>query len=80
VRRRLPDENAFVEIRNQSNDLIGSGSTGSDSVGDQCRVAFTIEDLPKADFYQVKIGTHGGPSYTYDELQSHDWELNLSLD
>jgi hypothetical protein len=42
-------------------------------------VSFTVADLDKARFYQVKIGTHGGPSYTYDEVKAMDWSLALSL-
>jgi hypothetical protein len=73
--------NASVEIRDESNKLIGSGSTGSDEEpGPGCGVSFVIENLPKASFYQIQVGTHGAPSYTYDQLQKSDWEISLSLD
>jgi hypothetical protein len=74
-------ENASVEVRDENGTLIGSGFTSSDQItaGSACRVDFQVDDIPKADFYQVKIGTHGGPSYTYEQLSSQDWFLSLTL-
>jgi hypothetical protein len=73
-------EETAIEIRNESNTIIGNGSTGADQdSSSRCQVGFTVTDLPKADFYQIKIGTHGGPSYTLDELEANDWNLSLSL-
>jgi hypothetical protein len=46
--------------------LIGSTTTGfDDRDAAQCSVTFTV-DVPKAD-YQFKIGTHAGPSYSFDD-------------
>jgi hypothetical protein len=73
-------EFASVSVRNEADKLIGSGSTGGDeSTIGGCEVTFTIEDVPRADFYQVEIGTHGGPSYSYAEMQQANWDLQLSL-
>ncbi len=73
-------ENASVEIRDEKDKLIGSGSTGFDvSSGSGCKVEFTIPDVPKATFYQVTIGTHGGPSYSYQDMKSANWTIDLSL-
>jgi hypothetical protein len=74
--------NANIEVKDQAGKLIGAGTTGSNnglaSAGG-CEVSFVIDNLPKANFYQVTIGTHGGPSYTYDELAALHWQLDLSL-
>jgi hypothetical protein len=73
--------NASVEIRDEKDKLIGSGTTSSNvNSGAGCRVTFTVQDVPKANFYQVTIGTHGGPSYSYSEMKSNNWTLDLSLD
>jgi hypothetical protein len=59
--------------------LIGSTTTGfDDRDAAQCSVTFAV-DVPKADYYQFKIGTHAGPSYSFDEMESNDWQLDLSL-
>ena len=72
--------NASVEIRDESDTLIGSGSTGiNEDFGGKCSVSFQIENVPKAEFYQFKVGTHGAPTYTYEEMQAQDWDLSLSL-
>ena len=72
-------EFASVDVRDQNDRLIGSGSTSSDQGGSSCVVRFDV-DVPKANFYQIKIGTHGGPSYSFEDLQTNDFELQLSLD
>ena len=74
-------ENANVELRDQSNKLIGSTVTGSRwvSLSDECKVDFRIEDVPRSDFYQLTVGTHGPPSYTYEDLTAQDWSISLSL-
>jgi hypothetical protein len=72
--------NANVEFRNESETLIGSSSTGENQdFGGKCRVLFEIADVPKAEFYQLKVGTHGAPTYTYEEMQAQNWNLSLSL-
>lgn len=72
--------NATVEIRSENQTLIGSGTT---SVGEpgfvRCQSSFTVEGLPKAKFYDITIGTHGGPSYTLQEMISRHWNVALSL-
>lgn len=73
-------ENASVEVRDEDEKLIGSSTTGFDtSTGSGCEVEFTVRGVPKASFYQITIGTHGGPSYSYADMRSNNWHLALSL-
>ncbi len=74
-------EFATVEVRDQSGKLIGSSTTsGNNSNGSYgCSVSFDVE-VPKATFYQTEIGTHGGPSYSFEEMEGLQWQLDLSLD
>jgi hypothetical protein len=44
-----------------------------------CRVSFVVRELSRADFYRVQIGTHGGPSYSHDDLDAQEFELALTL-
>jgi hypothetical protein len=72
---------APVEVRDEGDKLIGSSRTRFDTfVGARCVVTFTIQRLPEADFYQIEIGTHGGPSYTFQELEAANWEIEVTLD
>jgi hypothetical protein len=72
-------EYANVEVRDQNDRLIGSATTGGDTAdGFGCEVSFDV-DVPKATFYQVTVGTHRGPSYSFEELQAQDFALDLSL-
>lgn len=86
-------DGAAVEVRDEHNTLIGTGSTTAhevDSGGYRevgpghyirtvCVGTFTVEGLPKAAFYQVRVGTHGGPAHSFDELQAAGWHLDLNL-
>jgi hypothetical protein len=73
-------EFASVEIRDQQDRLIGSTSTSGDSGGSgSCSVDFEVE-VPKATFYQITVGTHGGPSYSFEEMQANNFFVELSLD
>lgn len=43
-----------------------------------CNVSFSTM-VPRAQFYHVKIGTHDGPSYTFDQMQQMGWMIALYL-
>lgn len=72
-------EYANIYVRNQSDELIGSGTTtGNTSSGFDCEVSFDI-DVPRASFYTLKIGSHDGPAYSFEEMTANGWSLSLSL-
>jgi hypothetical protein len=72
-------EYASVDVRDQNDKLIGSATTSGDTgSGFGCEVDFDVE-VPKATYYQVTVGTHGGPSYSFEELQAQNWRLDLTL-
>ncbi|MBA3738743.1 MAG: hypothetical protein H0W97_09245 [Actinobacteria bacterium] len=82
-------EFADVELRNASGEIIGSATTSEDKATDlpgnvsdddpTCRVEFAIDDVPDSTFYELKIGSHDGPTYSADELEQQDWHVELSL-
>lgn len=70
-----------VMVRNESNTIVGTGTTDdhdSSTTVPGCTVHFTVSVGP-AQFYQLQIGTHAGPSYTFDELQQANWTIALKL-
>jgi hypothetical protein len=72
-------ENANVFVRNQANEVIGSTTSSSDiSSGYDCEVSFAV-DVPSATFYTVKVGTHEGPAWSFQELNARNWQVDLSL-
>lgn len=43
-----------------------------------CEVQFSGY-VGRAKMYQLTIGTHHGPAYTFDEMQQMRWNLDLHL-
>jgi len=71
-------DHAPVQVMDESGTLIGTTTTSGD-VGPLCTVTFSVSGLPTAKFYEVTIGTHQGPSYSYEELEASDWVIALEL-
>jgi hypothetical protein len=69
-----------IYVRNQSDELIGSGTTTGDLSSSElrCEVSFAL-DVPKATFYTIKIGSHDGPAYSFEEMTANGWSESLSL-
>jgi hypothetical protein len=57
----------------------GAATSFDSGSGPGCTVNFRVTDVPKASFYQITIGTHGGPSYIYSDMMAAGWNLDLSL-
>lgn len=78
-----------AELRNGSGDLVAKTETSEDlavklegNVGADdpaCRVEFTFDDVPKADFYELTIGQYPGPTWSIEELERMDWQVELTL-
>lgn len=72
-------ENASVEITDETGALIAATSTGFDAAaGGNCYVTWSAE-VPDAEFYQLEVGTHGAPSYSFEEMERMNWTVRLSL-
>jgi hypothetical protein len=52
---------------------LGRGQSGA-----ECRVQFQ-SPVPVAKFYQITIGTHSAPSYSFDEMHSRSFAVDLDL-
>jgi hypothetical protein len=72
--------NASITIRDESDKIIAVGTTDQAELkGSGCVATFTVTKVPKAKFYQIKIGTHNGPTYSFEDLQAEGWTLKLFL-
>lgn len=73
-------EHADVTLADGEGTIIGATTTSRDEDSPYpCEVTFTIRDVPEVAFYQITIGTHGGPTYSLAEMQASDWTLSLEL-
>jgi len=43
-----------------------------------CYVTFET-DIKQVAFYQIRIGTHPGPTYSFDDLNKRAWRVELSM-
>jgi len=80
-------QGASVVVRNANNRVIGAGTTSTLVVSSADPttsdyqfpyVTFKVS-VPKVKMYQIKIGTHDGPVYTFKQLVKSHWKINLSL-
>lgn len=70
-----------VTIRDGDGNVVGSGATGpaeGQSPG-WCVTEFEIEDVEIVDFYEIEVGQRGSLSYSYEDLESNDFNVDLTL-
>jgi hypothetical protein len=75
-----------VTIKDGEGKIIATGTTGigirpeSDEYSAvQCNFDFTVDNVPKADFYSIKVGHRGELNYSLEEMQKREWKITLSL-
>lgn len=71
-----------VVISDGSGNIIATESTSSgeyQKYPEACSFEFTIDDVPDTDFYEIKIGRRGGPTYSREELEAANWRIDLSI-
>lgn len=74
-------EEANVVVRDENNRIIGTSTTSDDVSPDYntCLVKFTVSNLPQVQYYQITIGTHGGPTWSFAQLVKDNWTEDLYL-
>jgi hypothetical protein len=74
-------EGADVVVRNQADEIIATSSLGpgTNRGNDHCAFAFTVEEVPDAEFYSVEVSHRGALTYSKAELDGMDWNLSLNL-
>jgi hypothetical protein len=45
-----------------------------------CNFEFTVNNVPKSDFYSISVGHRGELNYPFDEMEKQNWIISLSLD
>jgi hypothetical protein len=72
-------ENAAVEVRDQGGNIVANGTTSANqSASFGAKVTYSVV-VPKREFYKITIGSHGGPSYSFADLESMGWKLDQTL-
>jgi hypothetical protein len=76
------DEGAEVIVRNESDEIIGTGELGAGHQGfsdRRCEFSFTIDGLPDANFYRLEVAGRDGPTYSEGDLAALDYQVDLEL-
>jgi hypothetical protein len=75
-----------VTIKDSAGAIIATGETGvgsqpsdSEYSSVQCKFEFTINEIPKSNFYQIQVGRRGNLNYSFEDMTKNGWEVKLSL-
>jgi hypothetical protein len=69
-----------VTVKDANDTTIGDGALSEGSaLADGCSFDFKVSNLPRTTFYKVKVGNRGEQNYSFDEMKSAGWSVNLSL-
>ena len=71
-----------VTLRDQAKKIIGSATTSGnavDPVRHPCVVRFEIADVPKAQLYFLRVGTHKGPMWSARKLRAMKFKPQLEF-
>jgi hypothetical protein len=77
-------EGTQVVVKDPTGKIIATGAldSGTWKKGDifvACVHAFTVTEVPKADFYTLSIGRRGEQTYSHADLQQRGWRIDLTL-
>jgi hypothetical protein len=78
-------QGAQILVENGAGATIATGTLGAgnhpaaDPQGIFCDFPFTVSVPANATFYQFKIGTRGGPSYSLDQMKQMNWNVGLAI-
>ena len=80
---------AQVVVMNQDGTILGTGRLGAGSfvpfrgttltISSKCEFPFTVASLPKAQFYSVAVSHRGEITYSFQDLESSRWEVDITL-
>jgi 2',3'-cyclic-nucleotide 2'-phosphodiesterase (5'-nucleotidase family) len=73
-------EGADVVVKDQAGVVVASSTlTTGQRNGDECVYVFAVDNVPKASFYSVEVSHRGQLHYSYDQMQSSDWTVAMTL-
>lgn len=72
---------AQVVVRNESGTVLATTALGEGTHLDTntCIYEFTLDSLPRAQFYSIEISRRGELTYSREELEANDWMFEASL-
>jgi hypothetical protein len=69
-----------VTVSNEAGTVIANGALGTGKeTGGGCQFPFKVERVPEAKFYKIAVGRRGELSYSHEELQAANWNVNFTL-
>ena len=71
---------APVTITDEQGKILAMGELGrgrEDSEG--CTMSFTVENIPKSNFYSVEVARRGKVTYSFDRMIESRWRVGLSV-
>jgi hypothetical protein len=77
--------NISISVRNGKGELIGTAEADIGIVTENggglatCSIPFAITDVPKSDFYSIKLGNRGTLDYSFSQMVDNEWKMNLSF-
>jgi hypothetical protein len=76
------DDGASVVVEDETGRTLATSNLESGEYdGSSCVFNFKVEDVEKAAFYQVSVGSEsrGHLQYSYDDMVDADWAVHLTL-
>jgi PASTA domain len=79
------EQNMPVTIRDGKENILATGNLGKgitpqDAFASvECKFEFSLDSVPKSDFYVIEIGHRGKLNYSFEEMQKRNWTVSFSL-
>lgn len=72
---------AQVVVLNEQSETLATGrlSSGLALNPTTCTFDFTVDEVPKADFYTIEVSGRGGPIFSYEDMEANSWQVSLSI-
>ena len=70
-----------VLVKDHKGETLATGELGIGKIisNNHCQFAIEVNGVRKAEFYTILIGRRGDLTYSYQEMEDKNWELNVSL-
>ena len=70
-----------VLVKDHKGETIATGELGIGKIisDNHCQFSIEVNGIRKAEFYTIQIGRRGDLTYSYQEMEDKNWELNVSL-
>ena len=68
-------------VRDESGRILATGSlsAGREQADQACEFNLLVDNVPRADFYEIEVSHRGALSYSHDELETLGWNVGFSI-